>query len=72
MVVSEAREGRVRLDLIGLPLVIAASQNYLYGSAETFAGFFDVAGVDGAVRLIGPALESCSAGFELSWSRRFV
>ena len=70
MVVAEAREGRVRLDLLDIPLVISASPNYLYGSAETFAGFFDVAGVDGAVRLIGPDLEKRSAGFELTWSRR--
>ena len=72
MVVSEAREGRVRLDLLDIPLVISASPNYLYGSAETFAGLFDVVGVDGAVRLIGPDLENRSAGFELSWSRRVV
>jgi len=71
MVVSEAREGWVRLDLIDIPLVISASPNYLYGSAEIFAGFFDVARVDGTVRLIGPDLANRSAGFELSWSRRF-
>lgn len=69
MVVGESCEGRVRLDLLDIPLVIATSPNYLHGSAETFAGFFDVAGVDGAVRLIGPCLESRSAGFELTWSR---
>jgi len=69
MVVGEARDGRVRLDLLDIPLVIASSPNYLYGSAETFAGFFDVAGVDGAVDLIGPDLTSRSAGFELTWSR---
>jgi hypothetical protein len=72
MVVSEAREGWVRLDLLGIPSVISSSPNYLYGSAETFAGFFDVAGVDGSVRLIGPDLEKRRAGFELSWSRRFA
>jgi hypothetical protein len=71
MVVSEARDGRVRLDLLDIPLVISASPNYLYGSAETFAGFFDVAGVDGNVRVIGPDLANRCAGFELSWSRRF-
>ncbi len=72
MVVSEAREGRVQLDLLGIPLVISGSPNYLLGSAETFAGFFDAAGVDGAVRLIGPDLENRSAGFEFSWSRRII
>ena len=71
MVVGEARPGRVRLDLLDVPLVISASPNYLYGSAEIFAGFFDVAGVDGNVRVIGPDLEKRSAGFELSWSRPF-
>jgi hypothetical protein len=71
MVVSEAREGRVRLDLLDIPLVISASPNYLYGSAEIFAGFFDVAGVNGNVRVIGPDLANRSAGFDLSWSRHF-
>jgi hypothetical protein len=69
MVVGDAREGHVRLELIDIPLVFATSPNYLSGSAETFAGFFDVAGVDGAVRLIEPCLESRRAGFDLTWSR---
>jgi hypothetical protein len=72
MVVSDAADGRVQLDLIDVPLVIASSSNYLRGSAETFAGFFDLAGVDGEVRLLGPDLERRWAGFELCWAQRPV
>ena len=67
MVVGAAEDGRVRLDLLEIPLVIANSPNYLYGPAETLAGFFDVAGIEGRVRLIGPDVERRRAGFELTW-----
>jgi len=67
MVVTSAELGRVRLDLIEIPRVISASPHYLEGSAETFAGLFDVAGVEGCVRLIGPDPAVGSAGFELTW-----
>jgi hypothetical protein len=58
----------VRLELTNLPIAIASSSSYLTGSAETFAGFFDVAGVDGEVELIGPDLATRSAAFVLTWS----
>ena len=69
MVVAAAEEGRMRLELVDIPLAIASSPHYLAGSAETFAGFFDVAGVDGEVELIGPDLATRSAAFVLTWSR---
>jgi len=67
MVVSSAREGHVELTLHDIPLVIATSPTYLCGSAETFAGFFDVVGVEGRVELIGPDLAARRAGFDLTW-----
>jgi hypothetical protein len=64
-----AREERcVRLELRDIPRVIAESPNYLVGSAETFAGFFDVAGVTGSVELIGPDLSRRSSAFVLRWA----
>jgi hypothetical protein len=69
MVVAAAEPGRVRLELRRIPLAIASNPNYLAGSAETFAGFFDFAGVDGHVELIGPDLATRSAAFVLTWSR---
>jgi hypothetical protein len=69
MVVASREEGCVRLELRDIPLVIAASPNYLLGSAETFAGFFDVAGVTGAVELVGPDLTRRNAVFVLRWGQ---
>lgn len=67
MVLTLAEPGRVRLDLLRIPRVISMSPCYLEGSAETFAGCFDVVGVEGEVRLIGPDPTMGSAGFELTW-----
>jgi hypothetical protein len=69
MVVAASEDGRVRLELTNIPLVIASSPNYLRGSAETFAGIFDVVGVAGEVQLIGPDLATRSAAFVLTWPR---
>lgn len=68
MVVSAARKGHLELTLRDIPLVIASSPTYLYGSAEAFAGFLNLAGVAGRVELIGPDVASRRAGFEIHWS----
>jgi hypothetical protein len=67
MTVAECTVGRIRFDLCGIPLAIAASPNYLAGTAATLAGFFDVARVDGRVELIGPDLRNGCASLVLSW-----
>jgi len=67
MSVAERSERRLRFELCGIPLAIAASPNYLAGTAATFAGCFDVAGVDGRVELAGPDLQTGRASFALSW-----
>lgn len=67
MAVSSALDGHVELLLRDIPPVIAASPTYLCGSAETFAGFFDVVGVAGRVELIGPELATRQARFDLTW-----
>jgi hypothetical protein len=69
MSVQERGEGRLCLELTDIPLAIAASRNYLGGWAETLAGFFDVAGIEGRVDLVGPDLQNRSARFVLIWSR---
>jgi hypothetical protein len=69
MVVAERQRGAIALELRQMPLVIAASANYLQGSDATFSGFFDVAGVQGAADLAGPDLATRSARFTLRWGR---
>jgi len=68
MAVRERGPGRLCLEIHDLPLAIAASRNYLAGSAATFAGFFDVVGVEGRVEMLGPDLATRSAAFVLSWA----
>lgn len=67
MAVRERGEGRLCLEVTDIPLAISASRNYLVGSAATFGGYFDVAGVEGTVDLEGPDLETRSAAFVLTW-----
>jgi hypothetical protein len=68
MVVRSRDAGFLCLEIRDLPLAISASRHYLAGSAATFAGFLDVAGVEGQVSLEGPDLSSRSAAFVLRWS----
>jgi len=68
MAVRERGPGRLCLEVTDIPLAIGASRNYLAGSAATFAGFFDLAGVEGKVDLEGPDLATRSAAFFLSWA----
>ena len=67
MTVAERSDGRIRFDLCGIPLAIAASPNYLAGTAATLAGLFDIARVDGRVDLTGPDLRRGRASLSLSW-----
>lgn len=69
MRVQERGRGRLCLELVDIPLAIAASRNYLDSWAETFAGFFDVAGIEGRVDLVGPDLQTRRARFVLAWPR---